>query len=372
MDYNPGFCQIGKICLAGKGNGNSSIIFSTVRGAPVMTRGHAVLTGPFFVALLAIAFCIWSALGNDVNFCVTTGCTLYQDFTIGGISLWWYGTGAFIVLAACALLGQQNIGRWLASFFVLGDVCLLCLMALTAPCVSCLVAAVFFALSYFLFRRSVVPSPRQNPAPPLRRSILLLVWLFLFVANLGQVARSQVEIWPIFDESGEARTRMFFSPSCRYCAEGINILSGNVNVAFYPVAESDSDIYRIIKMRDLLREGMTMAEALGQSADVKPQGLGELLKPENMLLRFRLLSNKAHVFSAGSQGVPFFENLGLTPDLVARIKDKNARNENSAMESAQQGVANGAGQNDVRDANLPAELNDFGQCTGQTPCPPEN
>lgn len=328
-----------------------------------MTKTHAMLAAPLFAAVIATAFCVWSALGNDVNFCVTTGCTLYQDFSVGGVSLWWFGTGAFTLLAACALLGQREAGYRLSGFFVVGDVFLLLLMALTAPCVSCLVAAFFFALCYWFFRRSVFASAKPGQPTPLRRSILLAVWLTLFVVNLGAVARSQFDVWPLLDESGDAHLRMFFSPACTYCAEGINVLSGNVNVAFYPVAENEADVLRIAKMQELLDKGEGIAEALGQSMEEpQPGGIGAW-SPEMLLLRFRLLRNKAHIFASGSQSVPFFETLGLPGDIAAKSRERAI--------ARRAPVQNAPANASPKDHALPVELEGLTQCGGQVPCPPQ-
>lgn len=331
-----------------------------------MSNSRAILTTPFLAALLATAFCVWSAMGNDVNFCVTTGCTLYQDFSIGGISLWWFGTGAFTLLAACALSGQQGAGRWLAGLFLLGDIFLLALMALTATCVSCLVAAMFFALCYFLF--SSQPRVKAGQQQKSRRSFLLWLWAALFIINLGFVARSQLDVWPILDESGDPRMRMFFSPSCPYCVEGLNALSGKVNVAFYPVAENNADVYRLAKMQTLLAEGMSIAEALGQSMETtEPEGF-EWLKPEIILLRFRLLRNKAHIFSSGSQSVPFFETKGLPADILAEVKKRNRERAVRGLPPA--GPPPATADSGPKDHALPVELEEGQQCGGAIPCPP--
>lgn len=323
-----------------------------------MTKNHPALMTPFFLALLGTAFCVWSALGNDVNICVTTGCALYQDFSIAGLSLWWLGCAAFALLAICAILGRQAAGARLAALFVLGDAFLLALMAFTAPCVSCLAAALLFALCYFFFRR-------PQPAPKMDRqregagghSILLWIWLVFFVVNLGQVARSQADVWAILDESGEPRARMFFSPTCTYCAEGINALSGKVDMAFYPLADNDRDVYRIAKMRGLLDEGMSLAEALAQCQDADSGGPLHSLSPEMLLLRFRLLRNKAHVFAAGSQGVPFFEYRGLPPDVMGKSRERGR----AQRQERPRGPL---------DPNLPTELMQPSQCGGAVPCPP--
>lgn len=324
-----------------------------------MTKNHAILAGPLILGLLAIAFCIWSALGNDVNICVTTGCTLYEDFSIAGVSLWWIGTGAFAVLCACAVLGQANAGRLLAGLFLLGDICLLLLMALTSPCISCLVIALFFALAYFLFRRQDQSGKRPNQPQPLRPSLLLWLWIILFVINLGQVARSQLDVWPILDEAGNGNLRMFFSPGCRYCSIGIDAYSGNINVAFFPIAENEAEVAQIARMISLLNDGMSIAEALAQSKGTTFDGFWAAWKPDTLVLRFRLLRNKAHIFAQGSQSVPFFERKGLPVEVIE--KDRQSA---SAPEAEKSTVYRQA------DENLPEELLLTGQCGGPVPCPP--
>lgn len=332
-----------------------------------MTKSYAILGIPLIVSIMGIIFCVWSALGNDVNFCVTTGCTLYQDFTLFGISLWWYGTVAFTILAACAVLGFAKFGQRLGAIFLIGDICLLILMSLTAPCVSCLVAAVLFAMNYVFFRRAAFHSSRQNGQVQMRYSIIIVLWLIFFIVNIGQVARSQINLWPILDESGQAHTRMFFSPSCRFCVEGINVLSGNIDVAFYPVAENDEDVYRISRMEALISEGMSLSEALAQSADFTRPNFIESLSLKTLMLRFRLIINKAHVFGSGSQGVPFFENFGLPQsvrDKIDKREKKSIFSDDYSSENSTEPVTSNI--HEPKDHNLPVELE--GQCGGSKPC----
>lgn len=332
-----------------------------------MTKSRTILLAPLLLSLLAFGFCLWTALGNDVNICVTTGCTLYQDFSVFGLSLWWYGSGAFALLALCAMAGFSVIGRILSALFLLGDIVLLILMMITAPCVNCLVIAVFFCLSYFYFCKADPQFLRSRDEEKPPRSILILCWLFLFVINLGAVARSQMEIWPILDENGEGKGRLFFSPSCHFCREGINYFSGKVYMAFYPVADNDTDIYRIAKMMDLLDQGYNVADALAKSADFAAPDFFSAIKPRLLILRLRLLINKAHVLSAGSPGVPFIEYLGLPPEIKKQGKDGLRENRDAAYGN-QSSSANE--ERAIRDPSLPVEIG--GQCGGMTPCPPAN
>ncbi|MDD4701933.1 MAG: hypothetical protein PHI96_06890 [Desulfovibrio sp.] len=341
-----------------------------------MNRSHEIVTGALCLALLAAAFCAWSALGNEVNLCVTAGCSLYQDTSVAGISLWWLGTGVFAALCFLALLGATHWGRILAALALTGDVLLLLVMALTAPCLSCLIAAVFFALIYMSFRQAAATRSRASKPG---RSILVLVWGVLFIVNLGAVARSQSNIWAITDNGQEASVHMFFSPSCTSCREGIAILSGHVDVAFYPLAETDADVYRVAHMIRRLDQGSSMAEALAASQDIKAPSGFAAWNPDMVWLRFRMLRNKSHVFMAGAQTVPFFEYHGLPSMLVKQAqaagKQGAARAGASAAGSSipatgMPGGGAGAsyppgGASDV----LPSEPQIAGQCGGQAPCP---
>ena len=72
-----------------------------------MKQDYGISGGALAAALLGMLFCIWTALGNEVAFCVTAGCSLYQDLVIGGLSMWWIGTAAFGVLAQAELSPEQ-------------------------------------------------------------------------------------------------------------------------------------------------------------------------------------------------------------------------------------------------------------------------
>jgi hypothetical protein len=290
-----------------------------------MNHLREVLAGSLCITLLATAFCVWSAFGNDINICVSAGCSLYQDFTVNGISLWWLGAAVFSVLALMSLVGAAFLGRLIAGAALCGDICLLLLMALTTPCVSCLVVALFFAASYMSFRFAAETRTARvgNAGGKSPSSVLLWAWFILFTINIGSVARSQAGVWPLLETDNEVTTRLFFSPSCSSCREAVDILSGHVDVAFYPLGENETDLYKIVKMRKLLDTGASVAEALTQAQEVQiPTGLSAYT-PELLLLRFRMLCNKAHVYAAGSQVVPFFEYQGL-PAMLKPKKSSSA------------------------------------------------
>lgn len=293
-----------------------------------MKRPQGLLAGPLGLALLGMIFCLWSVFGNDINICITSGCSLYQDFTVGGISLWWFGAAAFGGLALLALAGAPGWGRIFSGAALLGDVCLLAVMALTAPCVSCLVAAVLFALCYVVFRAAdQEENPKEDGAGT---SILLWAWLALFLFNVACVVRAQGEVWAINeiarDANGDAEpsVRVFFSPTCPACRQGVEALAGKTDVGFYPVTENEEDLIQVLAMARLLEEGRSMDEALIRSAKAVKDDVS-LWSPEAFWLRFRILRNKAHIFLAGAKTVPFFEYRGLPSQLAAPQRAQPAR-----------------------------------------------
>ncbi|MDR2574266.1 MAG: hypothetical protein LBC94_08025 [Desulfovibrio sp.] len=329
-----------------------------------MNHLREVLVGSLCIALLAAAFCVWNIFGNDINICAGTGCSLYQDFTINGISLWWIGTAVFSVFALLALVGAASLGRLAAGAALCGDICLLLLMALTAPCVSCLIIALFFAAQYmsFNFAAENKITRLSSANRKSRTSVLLWVWLILFTINIGAVARSQIGVWPIAGADNDITTRLFFSPSCSSCREAIDILSGHVDVAFYPLGENETDLYKIAKMRKLLDTGASVNEALTQSQEIQiPTGLAAYA-PELLLLRFAMLRNKAHVWAAGSQVVPFFEYQGLP----AALKPKKS-SLSGALPLSQYQTQNAPAPASANE-NLPLAPLVDGRCTTNTPC----
>lgn len=315
-----------------------------------MNHSRTILPGLMCLATLAAMFCAWSAAGNEVNFCVTAGCAILHDVSLAGVSLWWCGAAAFALLGVLGLAGLAWWGCLLAGLALLGDMGLLLVMATTAPCVSCLVVAAMFALLYAGFRRAVHRARNGASGGP-GISLLLLAWGALFLFNAGMALRGQTGVWSLTDNAEEATVRMFFSPSCPSCREGVELLSGHVDVAFYPVAENEADIARVLRMTRLLDEGASMAEAVAAVRDVSaPAGLASLA-PEYLLLRLRMLRNRAHVMTSGSQTIPFLEYQGLPAMLRPQPRHQPAP------------------AAPVGGASLPLEPQVAGQCPAGTDCP---
>lgn len=316
-----------------------------------------IMPAPLLAALLGVAFCAWSASGNALNLCVTSGCSLFQDLTIGGVSMWWIGVAGFAALTLLSISGRPRLGLLGAGFALVLDACLLVLMLLTAPCAGCLVAGLLFALTYAAFRHAV---PRRDPHLP--RSGLLALWAVLCIINLAGIVRSELGTWPIYG-SEDASTHMYFSPSCSACREGIAALSGKANVAFFPVNEYDHDVITIALMEKFLADGASMQAALTRALAVEnPDGQVSQYSFAMQRLRFRLLCNKARVFAAGAV-LPYFEFRGLP----AALMHKESGVSKSRPAASPSAGAPGASL----DYTLPLDTGVAGSCGGVNapPCP---
>jgi len=300
----------------------------------------------FLLSLLGAAFTSWSAWGNAIDLCFTAGCTIYQDITIAGISMWWIGTGVFGLLALLAIVGRPGLALFVAATALFLDCLLLLLLAVTAPCASCLIAGVFFALVYAAFRRAA------HVKRPLPRSWLLLVWSFLLAANLLNIARNEMGTWAM-QESAEPNTKFYFSPSCSACLDGIRALSGRTDVSFYAVSKSEQDTLLIAAMKQAVQRGASLVDALGHaSEDPTPVDLRRYT-PDMLLLRFALLRNTSYVQNAGGGVLPFIEHLGLPQDNVFRAPRAETKNTPSPR---------------VADSDLPLENAEPAQCRDNA-CP---
>jgi hypothetical protein len=301
----------------------------------------------FLLSVLGAGFTSWSAWGNAIDLCFTAGCTIYQDTAIAGISMWWIGTCGFGLLALLAIVGRPGLARFFSAVALFLDCLLQLLLVVTAPCVACLIAGIFFALTYAAFRSAAADAKR----PP-SRSWLLLVWSFLLVANLLNVARSEMGTWAM-QEAADPYMKFYFSPTCSACQEGIRALSNRKDVSFYAVSKSEQDTLLIAAMKHSVQKGASMAEALKRAPDEPAPTGSALYTPDMLLLRFALLRNKSYALNAGGGVLPLIEYLGLPQGNAFKSPDPEHR-------PPPRGAS---------DATLPVDNEAAAQCGGTTPCP---
>ena len=271
------------------------------------------------LCLAGLLFCLWVFLTGGEALCLTDGCTLFQDFRLAGISLWQAGAGLFAALLALSLLRATRWALLLVSLALAADVLLLLVMVFTAPCVNCLIVGSLIALSFLTFRNAVPPVRKE-------RSALLLVWLVLLVIDFGAVLRDLADPWsPLPNRQQSASVQVYFSPSCRACQTLVSRAGELQDARWYPVPEDSRDIWLIAAMTERLEQGMTLEDAVEEAQKAVPSSaeysedlslrLG-LLRPDMLLLQFRLWRNHAHVLAAGSDRLPFVEFMGLPSFLV--------------------------------------------------------
>lgn len=314
-----------------------------LRPAPI--RGFMPVA--FLLSLLGAAFTTWSAWGNAIDLCFTAGCTIYQDTTIAGVSVWWIGTGGFGLLGLTAIVGRPALALFVSAMALFLDCFLLLLLALTAPCVACMIAGLFLAMIYAVIRNAA------HVKPPPSRSWLLLFWMFLLVANLFNVARSELGIWAI-KEAVAPNMRFYFSPGCSACQEGIRALSDRADVSFYPIAKNEQEVLIIAAMKQSIQQGASMADALKRAPEAPTSTPANFYKPDMLLLRFALLRNASHALNVGGGALPLIENLGLPRENVFNAPRAERRI---------------APQQRAPDSGLPVGSDAPAQCGGAVPCP---
>jgi hypothetical protein len=269
-----------------------------------------------FFALLGLIWCGYIAFptGNPAP-CATSGCALFRDYKLAGVSLWWIGGAYFFLLAVLCLRGNRHAARILAMLALFADALLLLLMFFTAPCFDCLVVAVIIALCYYSL---------QKPAPDVwftdmgvRPSLLLPVWLGLFLGNAVLAANEQMPLYTL----GNTRTsevRIYFSPSCKACREAVSSL-GNA-ATLYPVLESEQDFDSIIRLSALLKVNVPVQEAILHS--INENGPVPVLAfYERAILRLQLLRNKAHLLRQGFRAVPLVQINGWPGEKASSLEN---------------------------------------------------
>lgn len=255
------------------------------------------------LALAGILFTIAAGLGGAKPLCLTQGCSLYQDVSLLGFSLWWWGAGAFSLLLLLSLAGKLGWAFWLAFVAVALDCVFLFWMAVSMPCLNCLIAALlFFALFVTLALGS---SSARLPS-----LVLAVLWLTLFTPNVFAAGQELAGPWRITGEA-QAPVQVYFSPSCPSCREALKglLMGGAQNLGFYPVAETEDDVKRLLQLRRELQKGASFPSAFARSRD--PNKVPEPGFLENLSLRAGLFRNKMALSRMGAQRIPVIVMHGI-------------------------------------------------------------
>ena len=280
-------------------------------------ESYTFLPVPFFIALCGLLFCGWNLWSAESVPCLTSGCLLFQNFSIGGFPLWWGGVTGFGILTLLALAGRPSLGKLFAGMGLLLDCLLMIILLTAAPCLPCLIAAFLLAACYasFLFAcRGRMRSSRRQTF-----SYLLLIWVFLFLGNIGCLVRDMLAPWPMVTSSVETPISAYVSPSCPACRQLIMELPQEQanKITWYPVAESEQDVRVIATLIQALDQGERLAQALPKALERPLGGQWSLLRPNMFLLQMRLWRNHARVMERGGI-LPLVEFHGLPTGLLTK------------------------------------------------------
>lgn len=294
--------------------------------------------------------------------CPGSGCTLFQDFTVYGISLWWAGVAYFVFMAILCLKKVHGFAMFAATAALIADAALIVVMLFTAACVACLGVAAIMGLLFLALRRHVTARVMPAPGP----SLVFLAWAGLFIAAASSAATELMEPWDIAHGTPAEATherRVYFAPSCPACRDAVTVFAGSAT--FIPVAEKASDYAAIRAMHEEIKKGKTMVEALRASDAAKD----EPFSLETVSFRLRLLRNKAEVLKLGFDKLPLIMINGmpqnLRPQNVSGAVSGTVHGPASGpMSGPMSGPASGMGS-----SALPPELSAMDSCGGNTPEP---
>lgn len=267
------------------------------------TRRKAHLSGTL-IALAGLALCLYGGIFQAEALCFTSGCALFRDITIAGISPWWAGAGAFGITALLCMIGRTQMARGVAMLMLLGDLLFLFIMIFTAPCIPCLCAALIIIWLYWTLTA-------DSKRPQRMRTALALIWLSLFTPNIFATAGEMTGGWIIHGPE-QAALQIYFSPSCPACKEAVLAISQNnpQQVAYFPVAESTSDLLRIKKMQEELKAGRSVYAAFRTSITAAVPLQNGVPPAEVAMLQWRTLQNKARLARMGITTIPAIVTAG--------------------------------------------------------------
>ncbi|WP_290924529.1 hypothetical protein [Halodesulfovibrio sp.] len=274
--------------------------------------------GPAIVAIAGAIFCALNATQNFDAICITTGCEVFKDISVFGISLWWIGTALFTTLALLNLFKLHTTALILALVAVIIDLGFLLLMVFTAPCVPCLGFAIILFLVFFL-----------QCATLKRRAALVLpifiVWTLVFTPNIFATVNEEMGTWTIYGEQ-QPDVQVFFSPSCQACLKLVPKLSqkDSGKIAYYPIAEEDADIEKIFIMQQAIADGSSMYVAFNRAARSSSDSIS-LPLTTRFKLQWNLFRNKSKLASMGVTRIPVLITNGVPSNLLSNQQTQETK-----------------------------------------------
>ncbi|MBI5594387.1 MAG: hypothetical protein HY881_28395 [Deltaproteobacteria bacterium] len=269
-------------------------------------------------------FCLLSAFRMTDMLCVTQGCSVYEDLSLFGVSLYGFGSAAFFMLLCFAIARQGRYLLMASACFLMLDSVFLTTQILLWPCMKCLVVAALFG---------AVMAAAMIRERKIWMKWVVSVWFLLFFADVAAIAKESVSPWPIFG-SDAAPVHLFFSPTCPSCQEIIDALMAKtdapIQIALYPISKNSEDTGKIMFLEKQLKNGTALKEAMASYQEAKEVNTNDPAYLRTILNTFK---NMLALSRMGVTHVPFlvartsfWSNAGnsVSPEDDCPVFSKNA------------------------------------------------
>lgn len=287
----------------------------------MLPKKHVFYPKSFLISFLGFIFSTWNIVGASADYCPTGSCTLFANFSILGISLWWFGAFYFAILLTLCLFGLARIAKPLTTFGLISDLILLLIMLFTIPCNFCVIIAIFIGLSYLSIRYETRKITHTFPLPK-----LLILWGLILIMVCGNIFINSIATWKLVPAKSTQNIQVYFSPSCEACTKLIQQQWDNPNIAWYPVQENEDDIWFIKFIQNAYENGDNLNEALMKSKSsplIAEASIFDCFSIEHWVLQLRLWRNAAHIMRSGQNNLPFIEYNGLPSTLTNTVPSTN-------------------------------------------------
>lgn len=278
---------------------------------------HKFLPISFAISVIGLCFSVYNILSSFLfEQSCTTACGLFANFTIMGVSLWWVSAIFFTLVLILSLFGLAYLLRLITAAALTVDIFLLFIMLNTTLCVLCICAGILIACSYYVVRYE-----NRRPLDPYPKTFLLGLWAVLFVLLLGSVINAN-QRGISFAKVENPTTNIFFSPSCPACKKILMAEQHNKNIAWYPVEDSEHDIWRILFMQERINAGDTVYQALLKAEEKKPEEhieLTDMLRLKYFVMQYKVWKNTA-IVKRRTTAIPYIEVFGTPKEYQNSIR----------------------------------------------------
>jgi len=241
-------------------------------------------------------FCLLSVFRMTDVLCVTQGCSVYEELSIFGVSLYGFGSTAFFMLLCFAIARQGRYLLMASACFLMLDSVFLTIQILLWPCMKCLIVAALFG---------AVMAAAMIRERKTWMNWVMSVWFLLFFADVAAIAKESVSPWPVFG-SDAAPVHLYFSPTCISCQEMIDALMAKTDVptqiALYPISKNSEDTGKIMFLEKQLKNGATLKEAMALYQEVEEVNTNDPAYLRTILNTFK---NMLALSRMGVTHVPF-------------------------------------------------------------------